>query len=64
MRDEKRDEIDKIDETDEKECKNKNKCPPQKRAMNCCIQTLPHTYKNKKNNVFHRQRKSLKRKDI
>ena len=61
MTDEKRDEIDKINEIDEKECKNKNNCSPQKRAMNCCIQTLPQTYKNEKNNVFWQTKKVFKK---
>ena len=61
VNDEKRDEIDKINEIDEKECKNKNNCAPQKRAMNCCIQTIPHTYKNEKNNVFSKTKKVFKK---
>ena len=46
-----RDEIDKKryiarDEIDPKEYKDKRQCS-QKRAKDCCIQTLLHTYKNK-----------------
>ena len=56
MRDERRDEVDKKryiarDETDQKEYKDKLQCS-QKRAKDCCIQTLLHTYENKKNNFF------------
>ena len=49
-------------EIDKKEYKNKQKFF-QKRAKDCCIQTLLYTYKNKMNNFFHKQKNSLKRKE-
>ena len=48
---------------DKKEYKNKHNFF-QKRAKNCCFQTLLYTCKNEKNNFFHKQKNSLKRKDI
>ena len=69
MRDERRDETDKKrhvarDEIDQKEYKDKLQCS-QKRAKDCYIQTLRHTYKNKKNYLFFRNKGSLlKRKKI
>ena len=50
------------DEIDRKEYKNKHKFF-QKRAKDCCIQTLLYTYKNEMNNFFHKQKNSLKRKE-
>ena len=50
-------------ELDKKEYQNKHKFF-QKRAKNCSIQTLLYTYENEKNNFFHKQKNSLKRKDI
>ena len=46
-------------EIDKKEYKNKHKFF-QKRPKDCCIQTLLYTYKNEKNNFFHKQNNSLK----
>ena len=41
------------------EYENKNKFS-QKRAMDCCIQILLHTYKNEKNNFFSQTKKDSK----
>ena len=50
-------------EIDKKEYKNKDRFF-QKRAKDCCIQILLYTYKNKKNNFFHKRKNSLKREVI
>ena len=47
----------------DKEYKNKHTFF-QIRVKDCCIQILLYTYKNEKNNFFHKQENSLKRKDI
>ena len=46
--------------SDQNEHKDKHKFSPKK-AKNCCIQALRHTYKYQKNNFFHKQRKSFKK---
>ena len=51
------------DGIDKKEYKNKHKFF-QKRAKDCCIQTLLYTYKNENNFSLHELKISLKRKDI
>ena len=50
-------------EIDKKEYKTKHTFF-QKRAKDCSIQTLLYTYKNENNDFFHKQKNSLKRKDI
>ena len=46
------------DEIDKKEYKNKHKFF-QKRAKDCCTQTLLYTYKNEKNNFFFKNKRTL-----
>ena len=48
------------DETDKKEYKNKHKSS-KKRAKDCRIQTLLHTFKVNRITSFHTQRKSFKK---
>ena len=48
------------DEIDKKVYKNKHKFF-QKRANDCCIQTLLYTYKNKKNNFFSQTKELFKK---